>query len=575
METSKVVSRRCSLAPYVPADQMEQWEEEMASRGYLNHETFRLNPALLKNGNAKQRDDMVCRTVTDYIYEFAYNKDEAKDIYWRYRKDGPSAKFSRVPVDKENTWLRKTITKLYDTLFKIKPAAEVKACMDNVYQSINKEADLDNGLWYTCENLYWDAENKQLVDAQGLEFREVYKEIGATSTIQGVDTLAIKDEFDRWTGIFAKYQDKEWEDFYNELPIEQDFVKVWAKEGALGWVDRYWDTCIATSTNFMYKKPPIMYMLKGKTRNGKSSYVDHLHQLIGRHQTTDLMLPDLADWSMNNSLFGSLFNAPDEDPASKLDAKATAAFKILSTKQEMKVPVKHSAVPLRVRPRFMMFDPRNDLPSFFGDPIPCLKRIKFIFFLNDLSKMDDKPHDFWKDTFEDHPETLSRYVGFILALAKYFSEHQMWYSKTMEASADYVAETVVSTNLYYRIWKQFFAGYESFDLLKHDYQNFCRERGYQINDEATLRSEFFQEGQNHKKRYYTGTRSKIFMYTTDDEYTTETYKATGKIILCRDEYIPGYGNAKEQIEAGISFVDVLQRRAEEQIDDFVERGSNG
>ena len=85
--------------------------------------------------------------------------------------------------------------------------------------------------------------------------------------------------------------------------------------------------------------------------------------------------------------------------------------------------MKHSAIPRRVKPQFMLFDPRNDLPSFTGDPIPCLKRIKFIFFLNDLSKMDNKPHDCWKETFVDKTETLSKYMGFILALDKYFSEH--------------------------------------------------------------------------------------------------------------------------------------------------------
>lgn len=558
----------------MPETKIEEWCEEMIDLGYINENTMMVATQLLKNSEAKKRDDMVCRTVTDYLYEFAYNEDDPRDIYWRARRDGPGAKFSRVPIDRENMWLKRIVRELYDKFFKLKPAAEVKACMENIYQSVTKKAELGNGLWYTCQNLYWDAENCQLVDMQSLGFREVYKEIGATSTIPGVDGELIKEEFDRWTQIFDEHKDQKWEQFYQDLPIEYKFVKVWAKEGSAGWVDRYWDTCIATSTNFMFNKPPVMYMLKGKTRNGKSSYVDHLHNLIGRHQTTDLALPDLADWSLNNALFGSLMNAPDEDPASKLDAKATQAFKILSTKAEMNVQVKYSSVPLRVKPRFMIFDPRNELPSFFGDPIPCLKRIKFIFFLNDLSRMDNKPHDFWKDTFVDNPEMLSQYVGFILSLAKYFSEHPAWYSKTMEASADYVAESVVSTNLYYRVWKQFFAGYESFDLLKHDYQNFCKERGYEVNDETVLRSEFFQEGQNYKKRYYAGTKTKVYMYTTDDEYTTETYKTTGKRILCRDEYIPGIGKAKDVVLNGtVSFVDVLQKLADEAKEDFARRGA--
>ena len=563
-----------ALSFRIPEHLLSKWGQEMGSLGYIYIDSKRLDPKMLSNSSVKKRDDMVTRTITDYIYEFAYNEDDPRDIYWRERINGVTQPFSRVPVDKESKWLKNVVYSLYAMFFRIKPASEVKACMENVYQSVLKRADLENGLWYACPGLFWDSEETQLIDGDGLRNREVYKEIGATSRTPGVNSDLIKGEFNRWTDIFDQYKnedgsDMQWEDFYKKLPIDYDFVKVWAKEGSAGWVDRYWDTCIATSTNFMYNKPPVMYMLKGKTRNGKSTYVDHLHNLLGRHQTTDLTLPDLSDWSLNNSLFGSLLNAPDEDPAAKLDAKATAAFKTLSSKAEMKVQVKYSSIPLRVKPRFMIFDPRNDLPSFFGDPIPCLKRIKFIFFLNDLSKMDNQPHDFWKDTFVDHPEVLSRYVGFLLALAKYFSEHRAWYSKTMEASADYVAETVVSTNLYYRIWKEFYAGYESFDLLKHDYMNFCKERGYEINDETILRSEFFQEGQNFKKRYYAGTKSKIYMYTTEDEYTSETYKS-GKHILCRDEYIPGFGKAKDIVLNGtMSCVDLLKKLQDEELEESI------
>lgn len=554
------------LEEFIPAHLLDQWGEEMEALGYLDTETRRPTKAVTGTGGAKKRDDMVTRTIMKYIYEFAYNADDSQDIYYRERVKGAHEPFRRVPPSKDGGWLKKKIIPLYDMFFKLTPATEVKACMDNVYQSVMKEADLDNGLWYACPSLFWDAERCTLIDESGLGNREVYKEIGSTAQTDGVDPELIKGEFDRWGELFAAHEDENFESFYESLPIDYQFVRAWAKEGSAGWVDRYWDTCIATSTNFIYNKPPIMYMLKGKTRNGKSTYVDHLHNLIGRHQTTDLTLPDLSDWSLNNALFGSLMNAPDEDPAAKLDAKATAAFKTLAAKGEMKVQVKYSSIPLRVKPRFMMFDPRNELPNFFGDPIPCLKRVKFIFFLNDFSKMDNLPKDFWKEVFVADPEMLSKYVGFLLALAKYFSEHEMWYSKTMAASADYVAESVVSTNLYYRIWREFYAGYESFDLLKKDYANFCKERGYEMNDEGVLRSEFFQEGQNYKKRYYAGTKTKVYMYTTEDEYSTATYNM-GRRILCRDDFIQGYGRSKDIIEQGMSCVDILKKQADEALEE--------
>lgn len=558
-----------SLEKQAPQELWQAWVDEMIELGYLNSETLRLNKKLLNNGESKRRDDMVMRTITGLLYEFAYNKDDSRDLYWRRRVDGENAPFSRVPADKEGPAFKKEVRKLYRMLFKMNPATEVKACVENIIQSVDKEADLDNGLWYATGKLYWDAENCALVPPNALGQREVYKEIGSTSRTPGVDSALIIEEFNKWTDAFSS-TDKDWEHFYKTLPTDYDFMRVWAKEGSQGWVDRYWDTCIATATNFMYNKPPIMYMLKGKTRNGKSAYVSHLHGLIGRHQTTDLTLADLADWSLNNALFGSLLNAPDEDLAGELNAKATAAFKTISAKTEMKVPVKYSSMPLRIIPRFMIFDPRNDPPKFFGDPIPCMKRIRFIFFLNDLTKLDNKPKDFWKETFEDNPTLLSKYVGFLLALAKYFSEHEMWYSKTMTASSDYMAETIASTTLYYKYFTTFYAGFESWDILKRDYFNFCKERGYKPNEEAILRQEFFQEGQNYGRRYYPGTKEKTYMYTTEDTYSATTYKV-GKHILCKKEPIPKHATAGEVIDAGMSCVDILAKMQDGELEESIMR----
>lgn len=568
-----------SLSKGTPQELWQGWVDEMVSLNYLDGNTLKLNPKLLSNGEVKRRDDMVMRTVTKLIYEFAYNKDDSRDLYYRERKDGLTAPFSRVPVDREGFKFKKKVGELYKTFFKISPATEIKACVENVIQSVDKEADLDNGLWYTADNLFWDAENCTLIPPEALCGREVYKEIGGTSRTPGVDPILISEEFNRWTELMAYSSthsihgnpldtERDWESFYKKLPLDYDFVKVWAKEGSQGWVDRYWDTCIATATNFMYNKPSIMYMLKGKTRNGKSAYVEHLHGLVGRHQTTDLTLADLADWSLNNALFGSLLNAPDEDLAGELNAKATAAFKTISAKTEMKVPVKYSSMPLRITPRFMIFDPRNDPPKFFGDPIPCMKRIRFIFFLNDLTKLDNKPKHFWKEVFVDHPDMLSKYVGFLLALAKYFSEHEMWYSKTMMASSDYMAETIASTTLYYKYFTTFYAGFESWDILIRDYNNFCKERGYKPNEEAILRQEFFQEGQNYKRRYYPGTKEKTYMYTSEDSYSKATYDL-GKRILCKKEPIPGYNVAKEVIESGMSCVDILAKARDGELEESI------
>ena len=109
---------------------------------------MRVSAEMLKNSSVKKRDDMVTRTVMGYIYEFAYNEDDSQDIYYRERCKGPDEPFRRVPPSKDGSWLRKHIIPLYRAFFRITPASEIKACMDNIYQSVMKEADLGNGLWY-------------------------------------------------------------------------------------------------------------------------------------------------------------------------------------------------------------------------------------------------------------------------------------------------------------------------------------------------------------------------------------------------------------------------------------------
>lgn len=563
------MSKSAAIIPYATEENIIKWRQEMRNLEYFDgHDN--ITEKMLKPGAQGKtlRDDFIMRTVTKYMFEFAYNKDEPLDVY--YRPANGSAVFKRLPISKKE--LHSVVVQLYRKFFKITPHSETKSCIDNIMDNITKVADLDNGLWYIRDNTFWDSEKVSIIEKDALAGRCSYREINSTATVDGVDLDLVKDTFDKWTETFSSYGDKPFSDFYKELPRDFEFIKVWAKEGSRGSVDRYWDMCISVSTIFMHIQPPKAYILKGKERNGKSTFVKHLHFLVGRDQTSDIDMPGLADWSFNNSLYGSLLNAPDEDPAEKLNHKATAAFKTLAAKEIYRVPVKNSPRPKMIKPHFMMFIPKNDLPSFSGDSTPCLTRLRFIFFINDLSLLDNKPKDFIKETFVDNPKLLSEYVGFVLSLSKYFSEHEMWYSPTMEASSDYVAESVNSTRLYYKAWKTFYVGYESFDLLWQDYVNFCKSRSYKMETQEMLRQTFFQEGQNRQKRYYAGSKKDIWMYLSGDTYTTAQFKL-GKLILCRDDYIEGYGAASRSVmEDGFSFVDIRNKIAEEALTGFSSLG---
>lgn len=546
----------------------DAWRLEMVRLGYLDAQTYGVAPAVLKGRDL--RDDFITRTVMDYLYEFAYNELDPEDIYYRAR--GTRDPFIRFPYNKKQ--LQTVIVQLYRYFFRRTTHKETEACAKNIIDNITEVADLSNGLWYAGKDLFWDSVIGELVPPDGLKGRASYREIGSTSRSEA-DTKLIKETFDYWHDLLEAKTEEfgEFENFYKDLPLEHEHFKLWACVGTDGGVDRYWDMCIATSTIFMYSPPPVAYIPKGKPRGGKSTFIKHLHYLVGDWQTSEVQISQLADPHFNNTLYGSLLNAPDEDKSGELSDNVTAIFKSLAAKEKCSLAVMYNSKPKKITLKIPMFYPRNVLPDFGNESAACMKRLRFIFCNADLSEFDKKPIDFVKVTFKDNPEYLAKYVGFILALSAYFQKHGMWYSKAMQRSSDYVSEFINSSSLYYNTWKKHFAGYENFDLVWNDYLNFCRIRGHKIESRDILAEAFSTEGQNRVKKYYAGVKKDIWMYPTNKNYGKETYNQ-GYHILCKDEYFSGIGTAEERVlEGGSSLVDILDNMARDAEADFTNRGA--
>lgn len=563
-----------SAEPIFPSDDIKRdWALEMVGLGYLERREggeFQISQAVIKKD--KLKDDFITRTIIGSIYEIEYNELDPKDIY--IRKRGGDKPFVRAAYEEKE--LKNTIVSLYKRFFRYSTHRETEAVVNNVLDNITKRADLTNGLWYAGENLYWDSANNDLVHSDKLAGRCSYREIGSTSRSPQADTALIKDTFDHWTSLLEEKTEEfgEFENFYKDLPVEHDHFKLWACIDDDGGVDRYWDMCIATSTIFMYSPPPVVYIPKGKPRGGKSTFIKHLHYLVGEWQTSMVQISQLADPHFNNLLFGSVFNAPDEDKSGSLSSDVTAIFKSLAAKEPCTLAVLYSTKPKQITLKIPMFFPRNVLPDFGSESAACMKRLRFIFCNADLSAFDKKPIDFNKVTFIDNPKYLSKYIGFMLALAAYFSKHGMWYSQAMQRSSDYVAEFINSATLYYNTWRKYFAGYESFDLLWADYQHFCVARGYEMESKDNLREAFSLEGQNRTKKYYPGVKKNIWVFLTNKKYGKEAFDS-GYRILCRDEYFKGIGTAEERVlgHGESSMVDILDNIARDAEADFNIRGT--
>lgn len=541
-----------------------EWQAEMLRLGYLDPQTMRPSSTVLKPSSVSLRDDMVTRTIVNYVCEFRYNENDDSDIYWRMRGQDDPYVFRKFPYDKKA--LRTVVVRYYAGFFDRTSHKETEACLNNIMDNISEKADLRNGVWYAARGLFWDSVNSVLIGEDQLRGRASFREVGCSSRNKAVKPELVLKSFNHWTDLLeektAQYGD--FENFYTQLPIEHDHFKLWAcvdSEGLAG-VDKYWDMCVATSTIFMYSPPPVAYVPKGKPRGGKSTFIKHLHYLVGDWQTTDIMISQLADYHMNNQLYGSLLNAPDEDKSGALSDECTAVFKSLAAKERCSLPVMYSGKPKKFEFKSMMFFPRNALPDFGRESAACMKRLRFIFCNADLSEYDKKPIDFIKVTFKDNPDYLAEYLGFILALSGYFQKHGMWYSKTMQKSTEYVSETVNSTGLYYNIWKKYFLGYSSFPLLWEDYRNFCRVRGYKMETKEVLRDTFSLEGSNRIRKYYAPLKGSIWMYVTNANKCGSGLVKLGFHIMCPEEYYDGYGTLQDRVMEGDgSVVDLLDERA--------------
>ncbi len=446
-----------------------------------------------KSGKKMQRDELAMRVIM-FTYEFRRHPQNPTIYFWKRRGGDVFMSF-----DKDDVMIRDIVTKAYRTLYKVSPSSEVNATVANVMNNINRMAQLDSGIIKVSDGLYWFSHDGSLKEQLPMDAECYYALFNSPST---PDMPAIILDKDDSKNILESYRNT-WEDklepidstdtpfaaAYKDLPRDFDFIKVWADETTPGHVDRYWDMFLGIVPNFLYKKPPAAYFLLGNARGGKSSYVNMLHFIFGRRNTSAVRLNELSDPHLNLRLTSTILNAPDEEMESKLSPNDVANFKSIAAHEKIELPVLYRTNPQVIIPDFMMYLPSNALPEFHGSSAEaCMRRAKVIMFTADLSRLDHKPKNFIKETFTK--EMICKLLGEVFAFAKYFSTHDFWYSRTMQVSNEYVSEINNSAQVYFAMWKKFFCGYDKWNSLWEDYRNWCHARGCTIEGQKVLRMRF-------------------------------------------------------------------------------------
>lgn len=447
---------------------------------------------LLKSGGKLQRDELVLRVVM-YNYEFRRHPQNYTLYYYRMRGEDVFTQFV-----KDSPLIKDIVSRAYRTLFKMSPSAEVNSTVANVVNNITSVANMSAGIIKVGEHLYWYPKDGVLKDTLGPRDECYYvlfnnpesKEEPPMEITQDDVNDIMGSYFDTWE-MLHKYEDDgaPFGAFYQDLPMDFEFIQTWANMATPGGRDRYWDIVLSFVPNFLYRKPKAAYFLLGKARGGKSSYINLLHYIMGQRNTSKVMLSELADTHKNLTITSTIMNAPDEEKEGKLTDEAIANYKTIAAHGQLELSVMYSQVPQKVSTDFMMYIPTNAVPDFHGPGAEaCLKRAKVISFLADLSENDSKQISFFGDIVTK--PIICKLLGYVFAFAKYFSHHDFWYSPAMDDSKDFVAENTNSAEIYFRRWKQYFDGYERWNDIWDDYKNWCKVNNCQWQEAKALKMSF-------------------------------------------------------------------------------------
>lgn len=378
----------------------------------------------------------------------------------------------------------------------------------------NERERINNDIIMVTDDLYWDYKRQKLLDKPTEDnecFRKLFdhketdeikidpKKIDKTEV-----TINFHEMYQHLKKNNGKINLKTLGEDCPELDINQQPLNafwLWANEDE----DTFNDILMALSCNFMRVKPKGAFILIGRTRNGKSSFITLLHTQFGTNNTAEVALADLNDPHLNMDLLGALVNAPDEEEEGRgADIlKAQGRFKKLATHKALALQVYYSQTPQSVATDFMSYHAMNDVPQWQGTGAEaCMKRSLIIMFEHDFSGEDNNGREFERETYT--PEFFSTLLGIEFAFAKYYDGKEFKFSDKQKARKRLVAEEVDNMSVYLDSFLSYYpGGYSNASLVHEDYKLWCEARG--------LRWTSFQDF-NKKLKARGGYASKI---TTD------------------------------------------------------------
>lgn len=382
--------------------------------------------------------------------------------------------------------------------------AQVKQIMDTFQDKPTIITNIERRVFFVSEDLYYDLDQEpgeQLVHGDQLapDAKCFFKLF--TSGIEDKDIISFPPE------TFNKAFSKQVSSAYNSLlsqleelcPNPEDtlpaasleattqaddplprhfkFIEEWANNNP----GLYWDLMTIPATVFLKEKPSVSFFLSGSAMNGKSSYLGLIHTVLGSSNTTRVKLSEMGKWHLNTMLQYTIFNAPDDEGDEMLENEESAKlFKSIASHATIPLPIMRSQAPMMLHADFMSAHPMNAFPDWgtTSSSSALTRRTCLIPFTADFRNTPPtKPSgNFARDTFT--PAILAKFIGEVLALASFYSEHPIKWSATAESLKGQVEAENDTARLYKKSFLEYFNGFQSMKMLHNDYTLWCRSHGY-------------------------------------------------------------------------------------------------
>lgn len=315
------------------------------------------------------------------------------------------------------------------------------------------------------------------------------------------------------------------------------------------------DLLKAASSVFLKKKPTGAFLLVGKTRNGKSTFIDMLKAELGIQNTSGVKLTDFDDTThFADDLATTMLNAPDDDEDGKEEKilKSQGTFKTITAHGMISVRRLYSSNSIKLHARWMNIFPMNDIPGWQGSSKEaCMKRSLCISFNNDLSRSDKASKDFASETFT--AAFYSVLLGVQGAIANYYNSHELKFSEEMEAMRAEIKEDIDGEDVFVDKLTSLFKGM-NIVTVESEYQIWSRLRHIRY-DTKQMKKRLkmalgWETSRDHK-------RSTYYDYVTGRGCTYERFgesiKNNSDIVMSDKQQIL----VKVPVNGGVSYEDKL------------------